>query len=156
VAASAVKTYRVRRGDTLVKIMRREWSRDDPELLKALLAANPRVASNPDLIRAGDVLNIPVLLATGSATLAAPAEQGDEPSVASRFDVGGRPNANNAARARVRWYTIRKRDSLASIARRLLHDEKRWPEIAKLNRLSDPHKILPGLQIMLPPASSDT
>ena len=50
-----------------------------------------------------------------------------------------------------RWYTIRKRDSLASIARRQLRDHRRWREIAELNELPNANRILPGTRIKLPP-----
>jgi len=48
-------------------------------------------------------------------------------------------------------YTIRKNDTLQSIARRLLDDPERWREIQKLNRDLDPRKIVPGMRIKLPP-----
>jgi nucleoid-associated protein YgaU len=132
--AAQTRKYRVRRGDTLVKIMRRQWKTDDPKALNLLLAANPRVAKRRDRIYAGEVLNIPLLEAS------------------QLTKVAGRRDRARAAggRAPVRLYTIRKRDSLVSIARRFLHDAGRWREIAELNRMRDADLILPGTRIKLP------
>jgi len=138
-AASAMKQYEVRRGDSLIKIMRREWNRDDEDSLKVLLAANPQIAERRDRIYAGEVLNIPD---PDSARAA--------PTVAQ---VGA---AGSAERVGIRWYTVRKRDSLAGIARRLLSDPERWREIAQLNQLRNAHKILPGMRIKLPLLQTDT
>jgi nucleoid-associated protein YgaU len=55
----------------------------------------------------------------------------------------------------VRSYTIRKRDSLVEIARRFLHDHRRWREIAELNGLRDADRIFPGMRIKLPPLEDD-
>lgn len=143
-AAPVAKRYEVRRGDTLVKIMRREWSSDDAKLLEVLLAANPRIAKRPDRIYVGEVLRIPELGADRRAPAVAPAR------------LVRRANAVRlASRGEPRWYTIRKRDSLAKIARRMLNDERRWPEIARLNRMRDAHRIIPGRRIMLPPVDQD-
>jgi len=137
--APAMKHYKVRRGDSLMKVMRREWNRDDEDSLKVLLAANPQIAERRDRIYAGEVLNIPD---PDSAQAA--------PTVAQ---VGA---AASGERVGIRWYTVRKRDSLAAIARRLLSDPERWREIAQLNQLRDAHKILPGMRIKLPLLRTDT
>ena len=51
----------------------------------------------------------------------------------------------------IRWYTIRKNDSLARIARRELKNVRRWPEIVKLNKSLDARKpIHAGTRIKLP------
>ena len=41
-------------------------------------------------------------------------------------------------------YTVRPGDSLTLIARRLLGDADRWPEIARLNGVSRPDMLLVG------------
>ncbi len=148
-AARVARKYRVKSGDTLVKIMRREWNSDDTRLLDALLTANPRVAKRRNHIFPGEVLNIPVLQPSANAPALRLAEGRAE---------GGAPAGPSewVGRGEVRWYTIRKRDSLASIARRLLNDEARWREIARLNEMRDADKILPGTRIKLPPAETDT
>ncbi len=142
-AARVLRQYRVKPGDSLVKIMRREWNRSDEETLKGLRAANPAVAKRRDRIYAGELLNIP--------------DRGSAPVVSAAVRVNGRPAAGPSGAARDDcWYTIRERDSLASIARRHLNDAERWPEIAKLNRLRNANKILPGMRIKLPPIRMDT
>lgn len=49
-----------------------------------------------------------------------------------------------------RWYTIRASDSLKSIAERFLNDGRRWREIAELNGMQQPNKIVAGKRIRLP------
>jgi nucleoid-associated protein YgaU len=144
-AAGVLRQYRVKPGDSLVKIMRREWNRSDEETLQVLLAANPAVAKRRDRIYAGELLIIPD---RGSARATSPAV-----AVGStgQFAAGRSGVARDDS-----WYTIRERDSLASIARRHLNDAERWPEIAKLNRLRNANKILPGMRIKLPPIRMDT
>jgi nucleoid-associated protein YgaU len=143
-AAPEPREYTVKSGDSLVRILRRELGRDDAEALQTLLAANPEIAQRRDLIRPGEVLRIPELgVARPKLPLAA-----------------GGPDARVVAQAgqdsrTFRWYTIRKRDSLAAIARRHLHDADRWREIAELNRLPDADKILPGMRIKLPLTETD-
>jgi nucleoid-associated protein YgaU len=147
--ADAVTEYKVQRGDTLVKIMRRLWNSDDPRLLKALLAANPKVAKRRDRIFVGEVLNIPAVDGTPEApaiALAAGRDENPAQTLASASD--NLPKCS--------WYTIRKHDSLTKIARRVLNDEHRWREIAKLNRLRNADRILPGRRIKLPPIETDT
>jgi nucleoid-associated protein YgaU len=138
-AAPALKQYKVRQGDSLVKIMRREWNRDDEDSLKVLLAANPQIAERCDRIYPGEMLNIP---------------DPDAAPAASTIAQAG--PAASGERVAIRWYTVRKRDSLAGIARRLLSDPERWREIAQLNQLRDAHKILPGMRIKLPLLQADT
>lgn len=143
---STYRKYKVRSGDTLVKILRRHFQSDDQEALKVLLAANPHVAKRRDRIFPGEYLNIPDLDASGAAPAVVLATAGGPVA------EGGTPRS-----ADVRYYKIRKRDSLASIARRFLNDERRWPEIAKLNEMRDADKVMPGTLIKLPvPANNDT
>ena len=82
----------------------------------------------------------------------------DTVAVVARSMPDGRVADGSRLRpADVRYYKIRKRDSLASIARRFLNDERRWPEIAKLNEMRDADKVMPGMLIKLPvPANNDT
>jgi len=164
----SMKVYKVRRGDTLVKIMRRVWGSDDPELMAVLIGANPRLAKCPDRILAGEELQVPTLR-SARRMLAEVGQRGRHaPGVvlaAAQSSMTGRGPADSgrgighgdrSERQDVRWYTIRKRDCLASIARWKLNDEGRWREIAKLNGLRDADRIIPGTRIKLPPISNDT
>jgi nucleoid-associated protein YgaU len=84
------------------------------------------------------------------------AKAGKLPATASGERVG-RKSGKKAAKGgssgetpRERWYTIRASDSLASIARNLLKDGRRWRELAEANGLRDPNKIIAGKRIKLP------
>jgi len=146
------KRYRVRRGDSLTKIARREWRSADPKLVRALLQANPQLKDHPNRILVGQELTIPDL-ASARATLATAAKT---PAVKLVSDSPARADSEQPAKTtEVRWYTIRKRDCLASIARRYLNDHRRWREIAELNDLRNANRIIPGMRIKLPAAVGD-
>lgn len=49
-------------------------------------------------------------------------------------------------------YSVKSGDSLSTIARDVLGDMDRWPEIAALNALSPPYTIYPGQLLELPGA----
>jgi nucleoid-associated protein YgaU len=145
-AQRTYRKYKVRSGDTLVKILRRHFRSDDQEALNVLLAANPQVAQRRDRIFPGEYLNIPDLHGPDAA-----------PAVARSMSGGPVADGRAPRSAKVRYYKIQKRDSLASIARRFLNDERRWPEIAKLNEMRNADKVMPGMLIKLPvPPSNDT
>jgi len=70
----------------------------------------------------------------------------------SRSGKKGGKASSGGETATERWYTIRGSDSLASIARDGLKDSRRWRELADVNGLRDPNKIIPGMRLKLPPA----
>jgi hypothetical protein len=129
------KRYRVAKHDTLGRIAKREWNSEDPRLVELLLAANPPVQARKGCILIGEEIVIPQRRNGASAAPAVAATAAPEP----------------AATVEERWYTIQRSDTLASIAKRLLNDERRWREIVSLNRVLDPQKIVPGMRIKLPP-----
>lgn len=47
-------------------------------------------------------------------------------------------------------YTVVEGDSLSAIAKKMLNDINRWPEIQKLNNIVDPNKIKPGQVLKMP------
>jgi nucleoid-associated protein YgaU len=51
-----------------------------------------------------------------------------------------------------RVYTVRRGDTLSSIAKKHLGDANRWPEIFELNQevISDPDEIFPGQVLLIP------
>lgn len=56
-------------------------------------------------------------------------------------------------------YTVRAGDSLSRIARDVLGNLSRWPELAALNAIASPYTIYPGQVLVLPdvtPASSSS
>ncbi|MGD8453111.1 MAG: LysM peptidoglycan-binding domain-containing protein [Phycisphaerae bacterium] len=168
----APRTYAVRRGDNLTKIAQRELKSNDRRVVNLLVAANPRLKKNPDKLIAGEELALPNadtvqrVLAGRAATAAvavvampSPAPiPANKPVALVKVDLkpaaGAKAKTKNdtgpARKAEPRYYTVKKRDSLASIAQRFLNDAGRWPEIARLNGLRDPHRILPGRRIRLP------
>ncbi len=126
------KRYLVRNGDSLWKIVRSEWNSTDPALIRLLIRANPQLQKR-DTIRAGQTLVIPVVSSASGVAVTAPI-------------VASSPQTKPA-----RWYTIRRNDSLARIAKRELKNARRWPEIVKLNSSLDARKpIFPGMRIRLP------
>ena len=50
----------------------------------------------------------------------------------------------------LRTYTVRKKDTLWSIAKKHLGDGQRWKEIVAANPGLDPRKLMPGQTIKLP------
>jgi nucleoid-associated protein YgaU len=142
------KHYNVRRGDTLIKIARREWDSAERGLVELLLQANPKLRARPNKLYVGEVLVIPDPQVANAGGPAA------GPAVAAAAGAGVRaaapPPVGAVPAVPSQWYTVRKGDSLASIARRYLSDASRWREIDELNNLGDPHKIVPGTRIRLP------
>jgi LysM repeat protein len=51
------------------------------------------------------------------------------------------------------FYQVKSGDTLSIIARDVLGDMSRWPDIARLNNLVSPYTIFPGMQLMLPDLS---
>ena len=151
------REYRVKPGDSLVRIMRRVWDSDDDRLMKVLLKENPRVAKRPDKILVGEQLRIPDLesarrLAGLAASPADPVDDrsssADKPLAAARANplpAGGKSISDD-----FRWYRVRESDSLARIARAQLGSADRWREIVELNSLRNPNRIFPGMRIKLP------
>ncbi len=135
----AYKVYIVQKGDSLWKIVRSEWKRADAELIRLIVQANPQLDKTNKIFE-GQKLFVPL-----------DKEGGGLPEIRLASHV---PDESEERMAQaLRWYTIRKNDSLARIARRELKDERRWREIADLNDSINARKpvIHPGTKIKLPP-----
>ncbi|MBK8914331.1 MAG: LysM peptidoglycan-binding domain-containing protein [Phycisphaerales bacterium] len=160
VKPEATQRYTVKSGDTLVRIARRELQSDSPEAVQRLLEANPALKARPDRLLVGAVLVIPT--AGGTTPMvsnAKPRSPGAEPlrtadSVASG-DSRSRPPAGRDATVAephaARTYKVQPNDSLRSIAAKILKDGSRWPELAKLNAISNGDRIQAGTVLRLPP-----
>lgn len=51
------------------------------------------------------------------------------------------------------FYQVKSGDTLSIIARDVLGDMSRWPDLARLNNIVSPYTIFPGMQLMLPDLS---
>lgn len=67
-----------------------------------------------------------------------------------RPDPAAAANASSGAKPVVRTYTVKRGDSLGSIASRQLGNASRWEEIAKLNNVIDPRLVRAGQVLRLP------
>ncbi len=126
----AERTHVVRRGETLSGIAKSVYG--DAALWRLIANANPRV--DPKTIRPGTRLTIP---AEEPRSLRQVAAREVAPSV--------RVTSETARRS----YTVRSGDSLAGIAARELGAETRWPEIQRINDLTDV-TVFPGQTLSLP------
>lgn len=134
-------------GDSLARIARQHWGVDGADAINRIVSANPSLKGRRHHIAVGEEIVIPVAMPTP--------RQIPFPVVRQ---VGGDAVAAAASGSRVseslQWYTIRSRDSLSSIARRLLNDERRWVEIKRINGIEDEHRIQPGMRIKIPTLAS--
>jgi len=71
--------------------------------------------------------------------------------VHTQIEVGSTPVFRNQVGGRM-IYIVKSGDTLSAIARDHLGGSSRWPEIARLNSLSNPDLIFPGQQLTLPSA----
>lgn len=125
-------SHRVRKGESLSEIATRylgssrHWK---------VIADYNRIAQ-PNLVREGTVLRIPPRANTPGST----PTTGPSPSDRSSGNSG----------SQTRTCTVQAQDTLSQIAARELGKADRWPEIAKLNGISDPRKIRLGQTLILP------
>ena len=122
--------YRVRKGDTLGGIARRE------------LGSESRWSELKELNDLRDSTIVP-----GQTLLIPDLNQGTR--YRSEARVREVPSPPAQAPPVLRTYTVRSGDSLGRIARRELGSESRWPEIRDLNRMRDT-TIVPGQELRLP------
>ncbi len=136
------RPYHVVKGDTLVRIARREWQSDDERLLKLLMDTNPRLHKRrAGRILAGERLMIPDRATAERVLAGMPVRLPTSEAVAS-------------AEPAVQWYTVKENDSLSRIAQRELNDGRRWREILKLNKKLKADRIFPGTKIKIPGLAS--
>jgi nucleoid-associated protein YgaU len=126
-ASATQKTVTVQRGDSLWKLAQQTLGRGNrfPEIL----AVNPSVL-NPNEIRAGAQLNLPIVAASGLV------------------NRGAKTNLATTIK-------IRKGDTLWSLAKSNLGRSSAWPCLAAANpSIADPNRIYEGQNLILPPACS--
>jgi len=140
--------YKVVKGDTLSKIASMHYNAKSKRLIDALMDANRGVLTDPNLLKVGMELMIPVVEGVQHVS-PAPARHSDEMRDGRREQPSRERREN---RAPFRWYQIQKNDRYVGIARRELGDEGRWREIFEMNKetFPDPSRIRPGVRIKLP------
>jgi nucleoid-associated protein YgaU len=143
------RRYVVVAGDSLERIARRELG--DASLWPELQSFNQ--ISDPQRIRAGQVLKLPAAGETRATLEAAPVE-------ARKEAAPSKPKATAAEAPRLaagtRTYVIKKGDVLGTIAQRELGSAKLIAKIKELNPGLDPDRILVGAKLMLPPGPEGT
>ena len=151
-ASPRVRTYKVRRGDTLIRIARKVYGRGREEAYLRIYNANRDKMRNPSRVLVGVVLVIPPL---------APAA----PGPSGRQDVARAPRRQPHYRemtlealagqfGRGRSYVVRAGDCLTVIARRQMGDGStagvRRLLAANRDRIADPDLLRVGLELRIP------
>ena len=155
--ASKHVRYVVKPGDTLSRIAAKHYGSRSRRFVDAIVDANRGVISNPNVVRAGVELKLPVL----QGRTASSRQTAGHPQVDDNRNVNvassGRSTTPNDQRP-IRWYQIKKNDRYVSIARNQLGDASRWQELFELNRdkFPDPQRIREGVRIKLPADASST
>ncbi len=129
-AKPGVKTYTVERGDTFSVLAEIHYG--SQRHTQFLIQANPHV-QDPNRLPVGTELRIPPLNSTAKSPVAKQA--------AKRSSAPG-------------TYTVRDGDSFYEIARVVLGDANRWPELFELNKdlvNGDAARLRPGQVLRLPP-----
>jgi nucleoid-associated protein YgaU len=144
--AATMTTYTVRKGDSLSRIAQRTYGTCHPRVLTLLTDVNDQVRRRNGNIWVGEE----ILLPDRDSVLAYRAADDGKARRALREAVVAAAQTDRAGTAGYEWYTIRRNDTLVSIARRRLDDPERWREILELNQSLKPHKIFPGERIRLP------
>jgi nucleoid-associated protein YgaU len=121
----APSSVRVERGDSLWKIAARHLG--DGRAWRRIAAANPQLA-DPNLIRVGDVLQLP-------------GETSD-----SSFESG----LEDSAAADSPLVRVERGDTLWALARAQFGRGSAWTCIARANQLDNPDLILPGQTLTVP------
>jgi nucleoid-associated protein YgaU len=149
-AAAEPRRCRVAKGDTLMKIIAREFQTRDRRVVQLVADLNPGLSRRQNRVRAGEELVLPDAQRVGTVLAGIPASA----AVAGTTPVKplSASTLRQAPPESPRWYTIQKNDSLQRIAERHLKDPSRWREIAALNGSLNPKKLAAGARIKLPPA----
>jgi len=166
-----VRLHPIAEGETMYSICKKEYG--DGSLAESLAKFNKAAIPDPKRIRKGVTIRMPsaevlrggeskTRRAEASVKVAAPhSTPSVEVPVLAAADVIGGENripkggvvnielANTASRGS---YTVRKGDTLATIAQRELGNKNRWQEIASLNasELPNPAALSPGTTLKIP------
>lgn len=143
-----------------------------PREAQVVMASEPRVDLPPVAREAGEMPPVWSVSSTPRVALVAPdgfdavveaalaADASEAARVAGVMESAGEGPVATARIGPVsvsgepRSYTVRQGDSLRKIARKHLNDESRWPEIQRLNKVSNADRIVVGAMLLLPPGDS--
>jgi len=171
--------HTVQPGESLSKIAARYYGRATPARITAIFDANRKTLPSIDRVRAGNKLDIPALddmetiafepvsnfpAADVVASRSRPRESvvripipvddtfAKSTLAANTAREHASPEPAAPTRPDFRWYEVRDKDTLSGIAQRELGNEKKFLDIAKLNRdiIRNKNVIKPGLKIRLP------
>ncbi len=137
--------YVVQRGDSLSRIARTQLGAESR--WQEIAALNPRI--DPMSLPVGQTIVLP----EGAAKVSkGPATLNTQQAVQAKAPPSKKPTTPAVAKksSSSRSCTVQKGDTLRSIARRELGDEKRWKEIAGVNPGLDPAKLAIGQRLKLP------
>jgi nucleoid-associated protein YgaU len=133
--------YTVREGDTIVRIAKRLYGKD--EHWQSIAKANPRV--DPQKLRAGQTLKVPVDPANIQGVLVNPPPHAAPPTASPEPPRGAAIE-----------YVVRPGDTLGEIARSFYGKSSLWQAIVDANRdqISSPEQIRPGMKLRIPPVGA--
>ncbi len=151
-AAKSSHEYVVKSGDSLSRIARTQLGSE--ARWREIADLNPK-AADPKSLSVGTKLVLPSGAAPTVATKAvapakSPANSTAKPASSS---TSSKSSAKPASSSRV--CVVKKDDTLRSIARRELGDERRWKEIASANPDVDPSKMRIGTRLKLPQGGAE-
>ena len=142
--ATSGKQYKVEPGDNLAKIAAKTLGSASKANIAAIIAANPSLQQNPNLIIAGRTYNIPAggtapIAATSSAPSAVATAQSTQSSAPQSSDAGS-------------FYIVKPNDSLTKIAISQLGTASAVAAIKDLNQdvLKGSDVIQPNMKLRMP------
>jgi len=146
----ALRTYKVRANDTLIRIARRFYGSGSERLWRRIYEANKQVLADPDRLAPGQELVIPGLCASPDP---APAPDGVRTVTAGELArmFGSQSDLVEAPSAPPTTYTVREGDTFYSIAQKL-YGEGRLGKLLHLRNkhlVPDPRRLRVGQRILL-------
>lgn len=172
------KQYLVKKGDSLGTIAAQVYQTSAPRVVAFLYKSNKDRIKSKDLVIAGQklvIVELPADLLEPAGNIAAgqvnaavhlaragqsphgdssedttPNRRAPQPALEILAKGGGTNERANGSTETARWYEIKPKDTLVSIAKRELGSSVRWREIQALNRHIKPTKMRPGVKIKLP------
>jgi nucleoid-associated protein YgaU len=145
---AGVKEYTIQPGDSLSKITAKFLGRYTPANAAIILSLNPKLKANPDRIIVGETCQVPAS-PEAAASLRPTAPARPESAKAAEQKPADKPVKSPAAD---KTYTVKKGDTLWSIAAKQLGNGVRHKDILKLNadQLDTADDLQPGMKLKLP------